>query len=61
MKLKVDINLKSIGKILIGIFVGLAMFNLVENNPFLEDFPRKIGFVILSMVLTIVILSLVKE
>ena len=60
MELK-NVNLKMIGKILIGIFVGLAMFNLVENNPFLEDFPRKIGFAILSMILTVVILLLIKE
>jgi hypothetical protein len=61
LEIKLKIDIKSFGKILIGIFVGLAMFNLVQNNPFLEDFQRRVGFAILSMILTVVILSLIKD
>ena len=58
---KVSFNFKSVGKILIGVFVGLAIYGLVQTNPFLGDFPRKVAFAILSMILAIVILSLIKD
>jgi hypothetical protein len=61
LEIKLKIDFRSVGKVLVGIFVGLAMLNLVQNNPFLEDFPRKVGFVILSMILTVVILSFIKD